>query len=83
MYKCPVCGYPEIKSPPYGETGSPSYEICPCCGTEFGCDDYETENETLRKKWIQSGAKWWSSSISPPLGWNPYEQLKSAELPYI
>ncbi|ACK70939.1 conserved hypothetical protein [Gloeothece citriformis PCC 7424] len=80
MYKCPVCGYKGLEAPPY-ESGSPSFEICPSCGTEFGYDDAETDHATLRHVWIEAGAKWWSSSTCPPPGWNPYEQLREAKLP--
>ncbi len=55
MYKCPVCGYPELTSKPYATwppppdlklsppyedlLGTPSYEVCRQCGYEFGNDD--------------------------------------------
>ncbi len=78
MYKCPVCGYKGLEEPPYDSAGSASFEICPSCGTEFGCDDYENDHATLRHIWIQSGAKWWNQSTPPPIGWNPNEQMKQA-----
>jgi rubredoxin len=37
-YLCPVCGYPELSEPPWNNE-SPSDEICPSCGTQFGYDD--------------------------------------------
>ncbi len=80
MYQCPVCGYKGLEAPPYESSGSPSFEICPSCGTEFGYDDFETDHATLRNNWIQSGAKWWNPSTPPPPNWNPYEQLKTAAL---
>jgi hypothetical protein len=55
MYECPVCGSAELRrqpyatwpppsgvtlAPPYEDLlGNPSYEVCPCCGFEFGNDD--------------------------------------------
>src|SRR2546421_398332 len=35
--KCPACGYALGFAPWDGE--SPSDEICPCCGIQFGYDD--------------------------------------------
>ena len=43
QYYSRVCGY-ELAYFPWGENNdTPSYEICPCCGAEFGCDDYTPE----------------------------------------
>lgn len=39
-YICRICGY-RLKIKIWGEDGKyPSYEICPCCGVEFGNEDY-------------------------------------------
>ena len=54
-YKCPVCGYDEMEDPPT------HYEICSCCGTEFQNDDYDVTHEELRARWIDAGAKWFST----------------------
>jgi hypothetical protein len=43
-----------------------SHEICPCCFTEFGNDDWANRDtsarpalwEELRKEWIVDGKKW-------------------------
>jgi len=54
---CPVCGYDKLEGIPYDEYGYPMYEICSCCGFEFGFDD-ESEGmsfEEYRKKWIEEG----------------------------
>lgn len=58
---CPVCGYegPEGSRAPYiGD--EPSFDICPCCGFQYGVtDDIEQETfESWRLKWVESGAKW-------------------------
>ena len=34
---CPACGFP-LEFEPWAN-GSPSDEICPCCGIQFGYDD--------------------------------------------
>jgi hypothetical protein len=53
-YLCPVCGYDELREPPYEqygdpvpvgihgeplELGSPTHTICPSCSFHFGYDD--------------------------------------------
>ena len=42
-FVCPVCGYLGLTEEPWKmgpEYDSPSYEICPSCGTEFGYTDF-------------------------------------------
>ncbi|MEO8869949.1 MAG: hypothetical protein ABI357_03865 [Granulicella sp.] len=58
------------------------YNICPCCGTEFGSDDETRTHAQLREFWISSGAKWFFRE--PPPLWNPWQQLSDAGvvLPY-
>ena len=74
-YICPVCGFPDLDEPPY-DNGNPSYNICDCCGFEFGYDDGSEEMsfETYRKKWIDEGAKWFTKE-SKPNNWNLKQQL--------
>jgi hypothetical protein len=38
-YTCPVCGYAALEWEPYYGGQVPSFNMCPCCGTEFGFDD--------------------------------------------
>jgi hypothetical protein len=69
-YKCPVCFFPEMDSPPS------DYEICPCCGTEFGLDDQEKSHDELRQDWIViNHCRWFSNYTAPPDGWDPAHQL--------
>jgi hypothetical protein len=72
------------------DAGRPSgYEICLCCGTQFGKDDFDmtwdygVESEEqgwllLRKAWIDSGAPWRSPTHPAPVGWDPNAQLERA-----
>lgn len=69
-YTCPVCGYRELVDPPK------DWEICHCCGTEFGNDDYQTSHEELRKRWITAGMPWFSNAVRKPRNWNPVKQLE-------
>ena len=49
MNICPVCGYNALHEPAYDRFGCASFEICPCCGIEFGYDDARRSHETLRE----------------------------------
>lgn len=69
---CPVCGYAEMPYPPK------PYKICPCCGTEFGVDDYYHTREELRRVWINAGFPWFSDIRRPPKNWSPVVQLINA-----
>ena len=71
-YTCPVCGYMELEDPPE------DYNICPCCGTEFDLDDFDTPYTVLRARWIDRGMKWFSCARKQPANWNPQEQLRAA-----
>ena len=54
---CPVCGYNQLSETPYDRHGYPSYEICDCCGFEYGVtdDDQGFTFQSYRKKWIEEG----------------------------
>lgn len=76
---CPVCGYTQLSEPAYDKSGLASFQVCPCCGTQFGYDDATTTHDALRERWMTGGKLWWSSATPPPRGWNPEEQLKTAQ----
>ncbi len=73
-YLCPVCGFRQLALPARDDT------ICPCCGTHFGYHDYATTHEELRRKWVASGAHWFSRARARPPGWDPFEQLIEARM---
>lgn len=51
---CRVCGAKQLE-PPWGNDGlTPSYEICDCCGVEFG---YEDMNLNALKNIERNGLK--------------------------
>ncbi len=77
MNKCPVCGYNGLHEPAYDRHGYASFEICPCCGIEFGYEDARRSHESLRDKWIARGMPWWSDVRKPPAGWDPVQQLRT------
>ena len=77
-FMCPVCGCGELKKPPRSETTGGSYEICPCCGFQFGYDDEDQgiSDEEWRRRWIEKGMPWSARIRRPPPGWDPVEQLR-------
>ena len=74
LYICPVCGFKGLKEMPYDKKGIPSYEICHCCGFEFGTDEKEGMAQ-FREKWIKKGAPWFTQKLKPA-DWDLQKQLK-------
>ncbi len=80
---CPACGY-HLDFEPWTKD-SPSDEICPCCGIQFGYDDAAGNDmeerkliyERWRNRWIKEGMLWYSQGISQPQNWNGIEQLRN------
>jgi hypothetical protein len=70
MHTCPVCWFATLQYP------ATDYNICPCCGTEFGNDDAIFSWEELRERWIVSGMPWFFGQ--PPQYWNAQAQLLAA-----
>jgi len=68
-YTCPVCAFTAMPYPPA------PYNICPCCGTEFGVDDRLQLPPQLRQAWIKAKMPWFDDITSPPIGWSPAWQL--------
>ncbi len=65
---CRVCGY-AMEEPPS------DYNICPSCGTEYGVHDVNSSLLDLRKAWVGTGPRWWSTVDPEPANWNPFIQL--------
>ena len=73
-YICPVCGYPELTEPPRNENGNPPFEMCDCCGVEFGYEDCSIDSIIqYRTEWIKNGCNWFA--VEKPLDWLFEEQL--------
>ena len=58
---CRVCGFEYANYYPWGEDGnSASYDVCDCCGCEFGYDDDEGARGkgvlVYRQEWFNKGA---------------------------
>ena len=74
-YKCRICGYLNAEQP-WGADGlTPNFDICPCCGVEFGYED-ATPKAILnyRSKWLAKGAPWGNKGAMPE-GWDLDQQL--------
>lgn len=77
-YTCPICNYKGLYESPYNVQGYGSDEICPCCGFQFGYDDYPDKDMAQlnwRKTWIDGGFLWYSKSRISPEGLDGYKQL--------
>jgi hypothetical protein len=74
---------PDILEPPYSQHfGTPSYEVCACCGFEFGNDDEPGTAPPVtfrryREEWIADGSPWFDPSRRPD-GWSLERQLAAA-----
>ncbi len=66
---CRICGL-YIEDKPWGEDGLfPTYEVCPCCGVEFGYEDCTVESVLdYRERCITNGTKW-SNLNQNPVDW--------------
>lgn len=73
---CRVCGTEVSDFYPWGEDGqTPSFEICDCCGTQFGYEDCETEEiKKRRANWLAGGARWLRPDKKPS-GWTVEKSL--------
>lgn len=76
-HTCPVCGYPDLEQPAWDPvTGVPSFDICPCCGCEFGYNDATSgARERYRTAWIRRGAAWFEPEARPYV-WDLRAQLR-------
>lgn len=76
-FACRVCGLLQSELP-WGDDGQcPTYDICDCCGVEFGYEDCTVEaTRRYRQKWIERGSPW-TRPESCPEAWDPEEQLEA------
>ena len=83
FYKCRVCGLRQ-DGLPWGEDGkTPSFNVCSCCGTEFGYEDATLKAIRLqRERWLSTSAKWFNPKDKPQ-DWNLDEQLKEIPEPFL
>lgn len=70
---CPICGYP-LREPVSRKQLMFSFEICDCCGCEYGKDD----TPLYRQAWLRNGAPWFKGH--PPEEWDANKQLRYAQM---
>jgi hypothetical protein len=60
-------GYDGLMERSYDDNGNPSFEICHCCGYQFGYDDGSEGigHSEYRSNWLTSGAKWFRANRKP------------------
>jgi hypothetical protein len=80
--KLPVS--PDLDIPYSKHFGKPSYEVCDCCGYEFGNDDDPgtAEGESFKKyreEWVAAGCKWFNEKKRPQ-GWSVEKQLEEGHI---
>ena len=76
---CRICGLIQDE-PPWGDdNNTPTFNICDCCGVEFGYEDTKYDAVVrYRAKWIAGGAKWAYPKYRPP-EWSLEDQLKDID----
>ena len=71
--------------PPYeAKYGDPSYDVCSCCGFEFGNDDNPGTGNAVSfhehlRQWIGDGCKWFREQ-EKPRDWDLEGQLTLAQI---
>jgi hypothetical protein len=77
LHNCTCCGLYFDEYFPWGENGEYStFDICDCCGIEFGYEDWCKESLfEYRTEWIKSGANWFTQK-SKPDDWSLKDQLR-------
>lgn len=58
-FYCRICGLEQLEAPWGDDDKTANFEICGCCGCEFGCDDYNIDViREYRKQWLSGKLKW-------------------------
>jgi hypothetical protein len=72
---CRVCGLLQ-ENPPWGWDGNtPTFEICDCCGTEFGYEDATLVGVAQKRETWLTDPGTWHRPAAKPTAWDPEEQL--------
>lgn len=84
LYCCRVCGLFQYGDLPWGLDGhSPSFNICDCCGVEFGYEDcFPKDVKRFREEWLKQGG-FWLYPEEKPLEWSLEEQLQNISKEYL
>lgn len=76
-YVCRICGF--VNDDITWEDGIyPSYNICPCCGVEFGYEDSDLVSiKNYRDNWLSGGANWFRDIGLKRENWDLLSQLNN------
>jgi hypothetical protein len=77
LFHCRVCGLRQA-DPPWGDDGrTPNFQICDCCGVEFGYEDVSPASvKSARSTWLAKGAPWFNPKARP-LIWDVGKQMEA------
>lgn len=82
-YICRVCGFVHSFFPWREDNITASFEICDCCGVEFGYEDCTlTAIKSYRQEWLKNGAQWFHGEYKPS-GWSLDKQLMNIPKKWI
>jgi len=69
---CPICGADTLEQPFESAIAVlVSFEICDCCGCQYGYDD----DEKYYHNWLSNGSKWFEPEMKPT-DWSLDQQIK-------
>jgi hypothetical protein len=75
---CPLCGFgPHQDAYASAKELRASFDICECCGCEYGYDD----NIEHYRRWQEGGYKWFKQAARPK-GWTIESQLRHQLRPW-
>lgn len=70
---CPICGLAWAEARESEELRT-SFDICECCGCEYGHDD----TPAYRTQWLNAGGQWFEPQKRPK-DWNMQLQLQNVQ----
>ena len=74
---CRVCGHYNEDFSWGREEATPSFNICDCCGTEFGYHDFTIKGIRRRREiWLKQASEWNNVSAKPKV-WDLERQIKN------
>jgi hypothetical protein len=81
-YVCRICGLLQNEATWGEDKKTPSFDICNCCGSEFGYEDCQLSAvRSNRERWMQKGCLWNKPKFKPET-WSIEEQLAQIPLAY-
>jgi hypothetical protein len=81
-YACRVCGLLQ-PGKPWGDDGkSPTYDICVCCGVEFGLGDENLSGVHFYRNWWINKGRPWRLPHRKPENWDWEVQLQNVPEPF-